>query len=1433
MSRPIRRDVIFGTAILLLVLGEAAFAQRKQTHTEWAEAVIELRETCSTWHSNENAGLNIGPWFESSHNGRISPTDTIDLTSLNQEGKRIWHPTPELIDGVVHYDLSNHGISTPRHIPEQEGNRIAASEVDPIGSGEGPASRCLVRTIESPDSRNVTIWLGTERGLDVWLNGKRVFADARMGDGMLPERDQAEIVLPLREGENQLVLRFLDVRRSGFYFSTLSTEQLSANPLSEMLAALEETYPIAYRQAMADTSRYRLIAWMRYPQDELLPGILLDEAISGLGEHNLSLREKLEVSRIGDIDSFDVDSPQQGRATIYVRSIINNGVDIKRLLRLYEQAALFRKAWSDLRFIDFPAMRRAVEDLTDSYPDRFADADRIYHQLDAYESRMPGLIADLEEGNVDALHELKTIDDFRRRTLLANPLLDFDQIIAIRRTPLGDPRRAEAPNRGMGEFLGLAQQSAWQLDRIRQPFGWDNDIVLISSLRSKTSMQSLYRPPTPRLISDIELDFDNCKLSFSMPGEEHRWRVFEMNLENEDFRQITPNGCRDVDDFDACYLPNGKMVFVSTAAKQGVPCSNGIAVAVNYLMDADGSNIRRLGFDQDHDYCPTVMNDGRVMYLRWDYTDLPHQWPRILFAMNPDGTGQRAIYGSNSYWPNAIFNARPIPDHPSKVLGVITGHHVGRVGELILFDLAQGQHEADGVVQRIPGWGEEVEPIIMDKLTIDSWPKFVHPYPLSDKYFLVSGKPGPDDLWGIYLVDVFDNMVLLEEIEGEGLFEPMPRIERERPPIIPDRVDPESDEAIIYLSDIYDGEGLRGVPRGSVKSLRIFAYNFAYPYKSGGQHRVGTDGPWEPKRILGTVPVEEDGSAVFRVPAETPISIQALDERGAAIQLMRSWTTAMPGEIVSCVGCHEGAGSAPSARMTMASTRPPSEIEPWYGPARGFSFSREVQPVLDAYCVSCHDGRNYEDGDPMPDLRGNRDSYVVLESNNPQPKLIESVPREELVQQYSGVFEPAYYEMRRFVRVGGLESDLHVLKPGEFHADTTELMQILEKDHYGVQLDDESYERLAAWIDLNAPCHGSWQEVLGRPQMAEDHERRIELESLYGSIAEDLELTPVLPAATIRPLPARDAAFPTAPVFCGNWPLSVEEAIERQSLAGTSSIRTLNLGHGVTLGMVLIPAGEYVMGDPNGHRDERPVQRIEISNAFWISRCEITNEQFARFNSTHDSRHEHGTASFNSERAIGPPLNGPRQPVVRVSWEEASNFCDWASERSGLQIDLPTEVQWEYACRAGSGQAFHWGDQDDDFSPYANMADATLNTWATYNERRRSADQVPREERFDDNALVTVEVGSYRPNAWGLHDMHGNVWEWTRSNYLPYSHKEYANKLESASNSESRKVARGGSWYDSPHRCNAAYRLSYPQWRKVYNVGFRVVLEQQPSGNAG
>ena len=1065
------------------------------------------------------------------------------------------------------------------------------------------------------------------------------------------------------------------------------------------------------------------------------------------------------------------------------------GDDLQKARELYYRSRTINEAVARARSLDFEALRLAIVDLSETYAEE-------YPQGPEFLSRWSSLQEKLTQGDL-ADHETmaRLVDDYeqlQREALLANPLLDFEQLLLVKRIPNGDPRRALGNGYLHGEYLGLPRQSSKCHPGIERPFDWDNEISVLSPVGPKGKLKTLYRPDDRRLVTDVDLHFDAEKLLFSMPGSHDRWHVFEMGLDGRDLRQLTPEDQPDVHFYDSCYLPNDRIAMVSTAPLQGVPCNTGVIVGMMYVMDADGRNIRQVCFEQDHNYCPTVTNDGRVMYLRWDYTDTPHVWNRMLFAMNPDGTGQTELYGSNSYWPNAVFYARPIPNHPTKLLGIVTGHHVGRVGELVLFDPAQGRHEADGVVQRIPGRGQKVEPLIEDKLTEHSWPKFLHPYPLSDKYFLVSCKPTPDALWGIYLVDMFDNMVLIREEERHALLEPLPLRKTSRPPVVPPKAKPNRKDALVYMADIYAGPGLKDVPRGTVKRLRVFTYHFGYQKIAGIDHRVGADGPWEVKRVLGTVPVEPDGSALFRIPAKTPISLQPLDAEGKALQLMRSWMTAMPGETLSCVGCHENRNATPPSRQTMAQGRPPSKIEPWYGPTRGFSFAREVQPVLDRYCVGCHDGQT------DPDLRGNQGKFVVFDPTDPQARVIEGVAKEELIRKYRAVFEPSYVALKRLVRGGGLESDLHLLPPLEFHADTTQLVQMLQKGHYGVELDGEAWDRLITWIDLNTPCHGTWSELTGITD--NQQARRHALRRLYGGVDEDAEESLGVPLPPIVPIvPEKRPKVEIRPVNCDGWPFDAAEAARRQTAEG-SVTRSVELGEGVTLELVKVPAGRFVMDHA----------AVTIEQPFWMGRFEVTNRQYARFDPRHESRFEHRTSWIFSEDYLGWPLDGPQQPVIRISWDRAMAFCRWLSQQTGMTFSLPTEAQWEYACRAGTDTPFSFGNLDTDFSPFANLADRTIRELAYEAWRPKPPDLVPRDDRFDDGALVTTDVGHYRPNAWRLHDMHGNAAEWTRTESV----------------TGGRRIVRGGSWRDRPPRCSSAFRLSYPPWQRVYNVGFRVVSEE-------
>jgi formylglycine-generating enzyme required for sulfatase activity len=1076
-----------------------------------------------------------------------------------------------------------------------------------------------------------------------------------------------------------------------------------------------------------------------------------------------------------------------------------------------------------VRSFDFTALSSALQDLEKTFPGKFPPG--YLKSLAVLESRVRKSLSGFKASRLadfELVSQLYSrLEALKRESLLANPLLEADRLLVVKRKPIGDPRRSDWDGFGFGEFLGLPRQSSWNNGTMPNVDKWTNEIAVLSPVRSNGAFTTIYRPESPRLVTDVDLHWNAEKLLFSMPDQQKNWQVCELRSDGSGFRQLTPSEHPDVHNYDGTYLPNGEILFLSTAPLQGVPCNASVIVGMMYKMGPNGERIRQLTFEQDHDYTPCVMNNGRVLYLRWDYTDTPHIWNRVLMSMNPDGTGQMEYYGANSYWPNAVFFARPIPKHESKFVGIVTGHHEGRVGDLFVFDPAKGRQELKGVVQRIPRKGPPVQAKIEDKLTEHNWPKFLHPWPLNENYFLVSCKPSPDSLWGIYLVDVFDNAVLIKEEEGFALLEPIPLSARPKPPVIQDRTRPADKDALVYMEDVYSGPGVRGIPRGTIKALRLFTYHFGYQTLAGIDHRVGADGPWEAKRVLGTVPVEDDGSALFTVPAKTPISFQPLDREGKAVALMRSWMTAMPGESVACIGCHDRQSSAPpSANFRLALTRPPSKAVPSLGPSHGFSFVHDVQPVLDKYCVGCHAGEKRVEGKPQPDLRRDQGGYIVYKGGEIDGKFIRG-SKQDLLGKYGAVFEPSYVALRQYVRVGKLESDLHLLPPMEFHADTSELVQMLQRGHHNVKLDAEAWDRIITWIDLNAPCHGRWSDVTRIP--GNQCARRLELRKLYGGILDNFEEMPEIETDYDLPTPIIpvEPELKCEPVSVPGWPLSHETARRAQASTGTVA-RSIDLGGGVKIDLVRVPAGEFVMGSIEGEINERPAAAVKVPKTFWIAKCEISNEQYARFDPAHESRFEHRTSWIFSEEYLGWRLDRPRQPVVRVSCNEAEAFCRWLSAKLGEKVSLPTEAQWEYACRAGTDSPLWYGGLDSDFSEYANLGDASLRRLADEGWRPKSPDLVPKESRYNDRNLVTADCASYKPNAWGLFDMHGNAAEWTSTAYRPYPYSFGDGREEPGP--EEKRVVRGGSWRDRPKYSRSGSRLAYPPYQKVFNVGFRIAI---------
>lgn len=1098
----------------------------------------------------------------------------------------------------------------------------------------------------------------------------------------------------------------------------------------------------------------------------------------------------------------------------------------------------------DLSRFSPEAARRAVDDLGRRYETRYG---AVKHRLavEALAVRREAVRRALDGGNETDQREAEALIEAVREAMLANPLLDFDRVLAVRRT-----LDAQTARRGMGKEVGFLNLNPFNHADMRRS-GWTNDIVTLSNLRGTPKVETLFRPGDTTLVRDVELDFDARRVLFSGINASNRWALFEITTDGTGLTEVTPQAYSDVDWFDGCYLPDGRIVMLGTAAYQGLPCVHGsLPVAMLYQLDRSTGAIRQLTFEQDSDYTPTVMNDGRVVYTRWEYSDLQHYWSRILMTMNPDGTAQLSLYGSNSYFPTMLHQCRPVPNDSHRLVGIVAGHHdVPESGRLVLFDPtlsrsypfvydppekswgAEGTSpfrifpqtlpkERTGMVHEFPGYGQDVPGDVADGQVRDQFergkPCFVYPFPLSDKYVLVSVKSDRTSLWGIYLADVFDNVTRIAEVEGAALFEPVPLAPRTQPPVIPDRMTPAAKTATVHVANIYSGPGLRGVPGGTVKRLRIFAYHFNYE-KTGGPDSVGlgrVESSWDVKRILGTVEVEADGSTCFEIPANTPVSLQPLDADGAALQLMRSWLVGMPGERVSCMGCHEDNRSSVTTGRAIADTQPPQQIRPFQGPARPFGFEYEMWPVAQKYCLSCH-------GDEAKaPLRASDQGGVVGE----QRRLVMCDAT------------ACYHMLHPYVRRPGPESEMALLNPLEWHASTSPLVQMLKKGHHGVKLGRDAWETLYTWIDLNAPWRGKWNPPASRGY--EQRQRRLELKRRFAPCDADPEREYDEWAETVR---ARGIPAPVAPepvpmvtkkaIGVAGFPMTAEQARVAQAAVGTAR-RIVELPNGEALVFARVPGGMFVMGSEEGYPDERPRAAVTVAKPFWMSETEVKNRQYQAFDPDHDSRYQdlHGM----DHTVPGDISNHRDQPAVRLSWQRASAFCQWLGKNAGVRAALPTEAQWEWAARGGTETRFTWGGLEDDFSRWANLSDQAVrwsNTvgWEGGNRiQKRQPYEVAlgyplHEERFRDNWHSMDYVAQAGPNAWGLYDMVGNAGEWTRSSYRPYPYAEGDGR--NGGDPAELKVARGGSFRDRPRDAGAAIRRAYAAWQTVYDVGFRVVIE--------
>jgi hypothetical protein len=657
-----------------------------------------------------------------------------------------------------------------------------------------------------------------------------------------------------------------------------------------------------------------------------------------------------------------------------------------------------------------------------------------------------------------------------RGMALANPLLTFDSLLFVKRAP--------------GMFPHMSDQH----------YGWwsrgGGGICVLEDFKSGTPRVRCLTTDMPEgSFMGPDLSFDGNKLLFAYcryhpeladePNKADKARVpedafyhiYEMNVDGSSRRQLTHGK---YDDFDARYLPGGELAFVSTRKGTAIQCSQWfsdstrdadlpdsyvrcggdnfrpVPVFTLHGMDAAGRNLRPLSAFENFEWSPSVANDGRLLYTRWDYIDRFNGHFFSLWSANQDGGNPQLVYGNYTVKPQVKIEARAIPGS-SKIAFIAAAHHSIYGGSLCLLDRNAGT-EGDAPLTRLT---PDV-PFPETEANVDQF--FANPWPLSEDYFLVSWsdqklpphcrateEQNPRNATGIYLLDSFGNLELLYRDPEISSASPLPITPRGCPPVqstLTERGGPQ--EGCVLMQDV--SRGLDSMPRGTVKELRVVAVPpKVQPNMNTPNLGVSAEDPG--KFVLGTVPVEADGSAYFRMPSGVPVFFQALDERGVAVQTMRTLTYVTPGQTLACIGCHEPRESAPPAGpRTLAAARVPSQITP--GPAGSWPlrFDQLVQPVLDQSCVECH-------------RPGAKDALAAKLDLTPE-------------RAYDSLLGFADGDLKKHA----FERDRSV--PGQGTAANSKLWKLLTQadGHEGVQLDADSANRLVTWLDTYAQRTGHFSK---------------------------------------------------------------------------------------------------------------------------------------------------------------------------------------------------------------------------------------------------------------------------------------------------------------------------------------------------------------------
>ena len=696
-------------------------------------------------------------------------------------------------------------------------------------------------------------------------------------------------------------------------------------------------------------------------------------------------------------------------------------------------------------------------------------------QLDALERR-------LDEVSANGWDEAQARDIYlavrgaKRAIAFNNPVLDFTQVLFI------DQPYPRGPVNDIHEAIHRMGITATPGGRM----------LVLDGLHPGGRLRQL-APEKPGSFWRPELSFDARKVLFCYKAHDAKsFRLYDMNLDGSGLRQLTDS---EYDDIDPIYLPDGHILFTTTRGNSYVRCGPFIYSYILARCDADGSNVYLISYNGEPDFVPSLMQDGRVVYSRWEYTDKPLWRVQSLWATNQDGTETQVFWGNQSVWPDHLAEPRDIPG-TRKVMFIGVGHHDWWSGSVGIIDPDQGYNFPDGLTKVTVDrpWPECSAPPIDPPESAayhasGNYTGYQSPYPLSEKDFLVSAR-GEDGKFRLYLMDTDGNRELIYE-GVYNVLHAVPVRPRPVPPRQPDRVVwPGTGKdrrlvqpGLLYSSNVYDG--VPDLPRGSVKYLRVFQQDhktystWAKTFRHSGPP-VSIVQEEAVKRIISEVPLEPDGSVYLKVPAGKALYFQLLDSDRRCLQTMRSFTGVLPGEQRGCVGCHEMHSTAPAQQTGLALRRAPTELTPPPWGTESISYERFAQPVIDQFCGSCHQGsgeaRKVLDLTLRPGYSVFREPYLTLVGpagwGNPVPDqkqpgygIAGAIPVETMDLTMN---DPKAYR---------------TLRPMQYLSYASPLVEMaMSGKHYGMKANELSLRRLMAWVDACCPFMGEPElRALGDP----------------------------------------------------------------------------------------------------------------------------------------------------------------------------------------------------------------------------------------------------------------------------------------------------------------------------------------------------------------